>query len=126
MDPNTQQPNTQPVIPPTQPVLETQQPIIAPTNMTPPPKKNNSLIIILILTIIMAALLGGVYFYVIQSSTNKTTQAPATTEQMPTTIPTITPTPEVLGNEQTELETMTDVGDPTTELNELNKDLQQL
>lgn len=122
MDPNTQQPNVQPAAAPVQPAPAA-QPAAAPIN-TPPPKKNNSLLVVLGLVIIMAILLGGVYFYVIQSSTKKTSEAPA--QAAPTVVLTATPTPEVLGNEENELKIMTDVGDPTQDLNGINQDLQQL
>lgn len=125
MDPN-QQPQ-QPIIAPQPPPVQAAppvQPVIQPEAnrplaQTPPPPPSNNLMPIIFITIVILIIGAGAFYFF----TSQNASTPPTYKVQ--TIPTASPTPEVVSNEEKELDSI-EVGTVEADFVDIEKDLQAL
>ena len=118
--PLPQAPIAQPI--PT-PAPETQMPSSMPTTPQQRSKTGNKTMLIAINAIVIIVfVLGGLYMLALKGS--QTTNAPSSTAE-PTQTATPTPSETTQRDEDAEIQTL-DLGDPTTDLQVIDSDLQQL
>lgn len=123
MDPNQQQPQSIPTAPPTPPVESQAQQVATPSSQPPQPASPKKTMILLGGIVVLVLVVGVFAFLILNKQSETQTVTPPPIQTIPTAIP---PSPTPQADDSASAIEAIDTGDPTTDLQTIETDVQSL